>query len=62
MSSSKGIVATITDQKNSLVIYFQELEYTIHAEGIPQFTIPYSRIKNLIDVDGPISKLTQRNI
>ncbi|WP_347488837.1 DUF3298 and DUF4163 domain-containing protein [Desulfoscipio sp. XC116] len=48
--------------ENSLVIYFRELEYTIHAEGIPKFPIPYFRIRNLIDVDGPIGKLTQRSI
>lgn len=42
---------------NALVIYFQELEYTIHAEGIPEFVIPYSRIKNLIDENGPIGRL-----
>lgn len=43
--------------EDALVIYFQELEYTIHAEGIPEFIIPYSRIKNLIDKNGPIGRL-----
>lgn len=42
---------------NALVIYFQELEYTIHAEGIPEFVIPYTRIKNLIAPDGLIGRL-----
>ncbi|SFG84104.1 Protein of unknown function [Desulfotomaculum arcticum] len=35
---------------NALVIYFQELEYTIHAEGIPEFVIPYTQISNLISL------------
>lgn len=40
----------------ALVIYFQELEYTIHAEGIPEFVIPYFKIRNLIDPQGPIGR------
>ena len=42
---------------NALVIYFQELEYTLHAEGIPEFVIPYTKISNLISYDSPITKL-----
>lgn len=42
---------------NALVIYFQELEYTIHAEGIPEFIIPYAQIRNLIDKDGLLGYL-----
>lgn len=42
--------------KNSLVIYFQELEYTIHAEGIPEFVIPYRIIRNLISDDSLIAR------
>lgn len=40
----------------ALVIYFQELEYTIHAEGIPEFVIPYRSIQNLIREDSPIAR------
>ncbi len=46
---------------NALVIYFQELEYTIHAEGIPEFIIPYAKIRNLIDENGPIRQLIKKN-
>ncbi|NLJ76096.1 MAG: DUF3298 and DUF4163 domain-containing protein [Peptococcaceae bacterium] len=42
--------------KNNLVIYFQELEFTPHFVGIPEFPIPYSQIKNLIRKDGPIAR------
>jgi len=45
----------LTDK--ALVIYFQELEYTIHAEGIPEFIIPYAKIRNLVDEDGLIGRL-----
>lgn len=44
----------LTDQ--ALMIYFQELEYTIHAEGIPEFIIPYFKIRNLINPEGPIAR------
>ncbi|MTI85559.1 MAG: DUF3298 and DUF4163 domain-containing protein [Firmicutes bacterium] len=40
--------------EDALVIYWQELEYTIHAEGIPEFVIPYEKIQNLISEDSPI--------
>lgn len=43
--------------ENSLVIYFQEIEYTPHYVGIPEFAIPYSKIINLIRKDGPIARL-----
>lgn len=42
--------------KNNLVIYFQELEFTPHFVGIPEFPIPYSQIENLIRKDGPIAR------
>ncbi|MBP7332948.1 MAG: DUF3298 domain-containing protein [Firmicutes bacterium] len=42
--------------ENALVIYFQEIEFTPHYVGIPEFPIPYSQIKNLIRVDGPIAR------
>lgn len=42
--------------KNSLVVYFQEIEFTPHYVGIPEFTIPYSQIKNLVRDDGPIAR------
>ena len=43
--------------ENNLVIYFQETEYTPHYVGIPEFPIPYSQIRNLINENGPIAKL-----
>jgi len=42
---------------NTLVIYFQEIEFTPHYIGIPEFTIPFKRIKNLINEEGPIARL-----
>ncbi len=42
---------------NALVIYFQEIEFTPHYVGIPEFTIPFNQIKNLINEDGPIARL-----
>lgn len=42
--------------RNNLVIYFQELEFTPHFVGIPEFPIPYSQIENLIRKDGPIAR------
>lgn len=41
--------------ENNLVIYFQEIEYTPHYVGIPEFTIPYVKIRNLIREDSPIA-------
>lgn len=43
--------------ENNLVIYFQEMEYTPHYVGVPEFPIPYTKIRNLINPDGPIAKL-----
>lgn len=43
--------------ENSLVIYFQEIQYTPHYVGIPEFAIPYSQIRNLISEEGPIARL-----
>ncbi|WP_066633020.1 DUF3298 and DUF4163 domain-containing protein [Desulfolucanica intricata] len=40
--------------ENALVIYFQLYEYTPHSVGIPEFEIPYTKIKNLINDRGPI--------
>jgi len=45
--------------ENALVIYFQELEYTIHAEGIPEFVIPYLKIRNLISDESPIARFIE---
>ncbi len=42
---------------NALVVYFQEIEFTPHYVGIPEFTIPFSQIKNLINQDGPVARL-----
>lgn len=43
--------------EDALVVYFQELEYTIHADGIPEFVIPYSKIDDITREDALIGKL-----
>lgn len=43
--------------EDSLVVYFQELEYTIHAYGIPEFVIPYRLIDDIIREDALIGML-----
>ena len=48
--------------ENALVVYFQEIEFTPHYVGIPEFTIPYSEIKNLVREDGPIARLINRSV
>lgn len=45
---------------DSLVIYFQEIEFTPHYVGIPEFPIPYSQIKHLIRKEGPIAALISK--
>jgi hypothetical protein len=47
--------------ENALVIYFQEIEFTPHYIGIPEFTIPYAQIRNLIREEGPIARFINRN-
>lgn len=42
---------------NALVIYFQAYEYTPGYVGIPEFEIPYRKIINIINEQGPIGKL-----
>lgn len=42
---------------DSLVIYFQTYEYTPYVVGIPEFPIPYTALKGLINERGPIAKL-----
>ncbi len=42
---------------NALIIYFQEIEFTPHYVGIPEFTIPFNQIKNLINEESPIARL-----
>lgn len=42
---------------NALVIYFQEIEFTPHYVGIPEFIIPFNQIKSLINKEGPIARL-----
>jgi len=41
----------------NLVIYFQAYEYTPGYVGIPEFEIPYRKIINYINEDGPIGRL-----
>ncbi|MEW6696820.1 MAG: DUF3298 and DUF4163 domain-containing protein [Bacillota bacterium] len=45
--------------ENALVIYFQLYEYTPYYVGIPEFVIPYDRIRNLIREDGPIGRILE---
>jgi hypothetical protein len=44
---------------NALVIYFQEIEYTPHYVGIPEFPIPYYQIKSLISEQGPAARFVK---
>jgi len=44
---------------NALVICFQLYEYTPYYVGIPEFVIPYSRIRNLIREDGSIGRILE---
>jgi len=44
---------------DALVIYFQEIEYTPHYVGIPEFAIPYYQIKSLISDQGPAARFIQ---
>jgi len=46
--------------KDALVIYFQEIEYTPHSVGIPEFPIPYYQIKSLISDYGPIARFVRQ--
>jgi hypothetical protein len=46
--------------KDALVIYFQEIEFTPHYIGVPEFSIPYSQIRNLVREDGPIARFINR--
>ncbi|MDW7651372.1 MAG: RsiV family protein [Bacillota bacterium] len=41
----------------SLVIFFQELVFTPHFVGPPEFEIPYSQLTGLINMQGPIGRL-----
>lgn len=45
--------------ENALVVYFPIYEYTPYYVGIPEFTIPYSRIANLVREGGPIERLME---
>lgn len=47
--------------EDALVVYFQELKYTIHADGTPEFVIPYERIEHLLREDSPIVRLLEQN-
>jgi hypothetical protein len=42
---------------NSLVIFFQELVFTPHFVGPPEFEIPYSQLAGLINIQGPLGRL-----
>ena len=42
---------------DALVIYFQEIGFTPHYFGIPEFPIPYYQIKSLISEQGPVERL-----
>ncbi|KJS03724.1 MAG: hypothetical protein VR68_01150 [Peptococcaceae bacterium BRH_c4a] len=45
-----------------LVIYFQTYEYTPGYVGIPEFEIPYRKIVNYINEEGPIGRLLSDRI
>ena len=45
----------LTDK--ALVVYYQEIQFTPHYVGIPEFTIPYAEIEPIVKKDGPIGKL-----
>ncbi|HBC92623.1 MAG TPA: hypothetical protein DCZ10_06885 [Pelotomaculum sp.] len=44
---------------DALVIYFQEIEYTPHYVGIPEFPIPYYQISSLVSDQGPVVRFLQ---
>lgn len=43
--------------EETLVIYFQMNEYTEEGYGFPEFTVPFSDIKDIINSKGPIGRL-----
>lgn len=43
--------------KEGLVIFFQLYEYTPYAYGIPEFKIPYTIIKDIIDEKGSLKNI-----
>ncbi len=45
----------LTDK--DLVVFFQELVFTPHFVGPPQFPVPYQLLVNVIDPEGPIAKI-----
>ncbi|MDH7480283.1 MAG: DUF3298 domain-containing protein, partial [Syntrophomonadaceae bacterium] len=53
ISNDQNFYLTDTD----LVIYFQLYEYTPYYVGIPEFSIPYSSLADIINPRGPIAKL-----
>lgn len=42
---------------SELVIYYQLYDYTPYAYGILEFVIPYGEIEDLIDKNGPITRV-----
>ncbi|MHB1128346.1 MAG: RsiV family protein [Bacillota bacterium] len=42
---------------DSLVVFFQELVFTPHVVGPPEFPILYRRLTNIVSDDGPIAQL-----
>jgi len=45
----------LTDK--ALVVYYQEIQFTPHYVGIPEFPIPYTDIEDIVRKDGPIGRL-----
>lgn len=37
---------------DSIILYFTPMEIAAYAEGFPEFTIPFEKIKDIIDTDG----------
>lgn len=44
--------------KDALIVFFQLYEYTPYAYGIPEFTIPYSNLEDIINEIGPLKFVT----
>jgi len=43
----------------TLVVYYQELQFTPHYVGIPEFLVSYAEIEDIVRKDGPIGRLTR---
>ena len=61
-----GDIPRVTDNQeyylteDSLVVFFQELVFTPHVVGPPEFPIPYQLLANMIRKDGPIGLILNK--